>query len=252
MTFWSGEKLAEELQRQALVEPFSPGNIDCASYRLSVGTQAFVTDDSFAKKRPRGRIITVLGEAPDHTIRILPGQFAFFLTFETVRVPNNAIALISMRAKYKFQGLINVSGFHVDPGWNGKLLFTVYNAGSAEVVVERLEQLFLIVYGDLDRVSSETYKGKYQGQDSIRPSMVKDMMAQVFSPLMLQRKVEELQGAVTFTKTVTYAVTTAFAILIAVVGVFAEFAPHTLGVILGKTIQQAYEMKLKPDPDGKK
>lgn len=51
------------------------------------------------------------------------GQFALLITEEIVKVPNNALAFISFKAKYKYKGLINVSGFHVDPGWYGKLTF---------------------------------------------------------------------------------------------------------------------------------
>src|SRR5437868_4963524 len=125
MSFWSGERLELEIQAQKLVEPFNPKNLDCASYRLCVGEQAFVTADKFSGEQVRQKLITVLGKPPEHTIVIAPGQFAFLMTYEVVRVPANAIALISMRVKFKFQGLINVSGFHVDPGWHGKLIFTV-------------------------------------------------------------------------------------------------------------------------------
>ena len=48
---------------------------------------------------------------------IPPGQFAFLLTEEVVSVPPDALAFISIRAKTKFRGLVNVSGFHVDPGY---------------------------------------------------------------------------------------------------------------------------------------
>ena len=58
-----------------------------------------------------------------------PGQFAFLLTDEIVEVPDSAMALISIKAKIKWRGLINVSGFHVDPGFKGRLIFSVYNAG---------------------------------------------------------------------------------------------------------------------------
>ena len=50
---------------------------------------------------------------------IPPGQFAFLLTAETVTMPDNAIAFISIKARLKFNGLINISGFHVDPGYRG-------------------------------------------------------------------------------------------------------------------------------------
>ena len=51
------------------------------------------------------------------------------MTKESIEVPLDALGLISIRSKYKLKGLINVSGFHVDPGFRGSLVFAVYNAG---------------------------------------------------------------------------------------------------------------------------
>jgi dCTP deaminase len=245
MSFWSGEKLAELLP-SGLIVPYDVKNLDCASYRLCVGGEAFVTSDKFGTSAPGDPLITILGDSPNHTLRIRPGQFAFLLTEEKVTVPDDAIALISMRAKYKFQGLINVSGFHVDPGWSGKLLFSVYNAGANEVIISKGEALFLIVYSGLDRKSKETYKGSSQGQKAIKPDLIKDMTGQVFSPLMLQRKVEDLSDSAKALKAVTYTVTTVVTLLLAAVAILVTVVPSFTGVLLVKTIESAgYEIKQK-------
>lgn len=189
MAFWSGEKLARHLP--GLITGFSEKNLDCASYRLCVGDQVFATSDKFASSAPTEALVSVLADPPKNILRIQPGQFAFLMTHENVRVPDDAIALISIRAGYKFKGLINVSGFHVDPGWEGKLIFSVYNAGPAEVKLERGAPMFLIVYADLDRYSTEIYTGASKGQTTIKSSLLENMTEQVFSPLMLQRKMNE-------------------------------------------------------------
>lgn len=251
MAFWSGEKLASNLP--ALISGFDPNNLDCASYRLCVGNQVFATSDKFATSAPTAPLVSVLGNAPNHTLRIKPGQFAFLLTEETVEVPANAMALISMRAGYKFKGLINVSGFHVDPGWKGKLLFSVYNAGPAEVIVERGQAMFLIVYADLDCISTKLYDGDGQGQVAIKTSLLQNMTEQVFSPLMLQRRIEDLSNkvgtvetTVTRWKDVTIVVSAVVTLLLAAAGLFATLAPATLGIILAKVIETGgYEIKIK-------
>lgn len=251
MAFWSGEKLAKELPH--LIQTFNPENIDCASYRLCVGEQVFATSDKFETSGPADPLVSILGDSPNNILRIRPGQFAFLMTEEVVNVPNNALALISMRAGYKFKGLINVSGFHVDPGWKGKLLFSVYNAGSAEVILERGAPVFLIVYADLDRDSEKIYSGPSQGQNTIKSSLLQNMTEQVFSPLMLQRRIEDLAikiGQVESTakqwKTITLSVSSMLGLLVAITALFATFAPGTLGVILAKIVENGgYEMKLK-------
>lgn len=195
MTFWSGDRLLVELPN--LIDKFDKDFVDCASYRLRLGDQAFVTQDQFAQPSPTASLIQALDPAPpNNTIVIPPGQFAFLLTEEEVTVPPGAIALISMRAGLKFKGLINVSGFHVDPGFKGKLLFGVYNAGPSPIVLQKLQELFLIVYADLDRVSSDDYcyDGSARNRAGISPDLIQGMTGQVFSPMLLQRKMDEIEG----------------------------------------------------------
>lgn len=188
MTFWSGDKLLKKLP--SYIVPFDKKHIDCASYRLSVGDQAYVTNKRNTDPCDIG--IKNLEKKGRSCIKIPPGQFAFLLTEEEVNVPTDAIALISMRAKYKFQGLINVSGFHVDPGWYGKLIFSVYNAGPTEVILQRGEPAFLIVYADLDNNSSGemTYTGSSKGQKDISPELVARLQSEVFSTYKLSDKLD--------------------------------------------------------------
>jgi len=64
-----------------------------------------------------------------------------------------------MRAGTKFRGLINVSGFHVDPGYKGKLLFAVFNAGPISVHLKQGDPCFLIWYADLNDKSQKVKSG---------------------------------------------------------------------------------------------
>ncbi|WP_244387286.1 dCTP deaminase domain-containing protein [Delftia lacustris] len=236
-----------------LIDKFDKDRIDCASYRLCVGEHVFTTSDQFDNCPPNSPLVSTLSKPPNNILRIRPGQFAFLMTEETVKVPKDAIALISMRAGYKFKGLINVSGFHVDPGWDGKLLFSVYNAGPSEVILERGDAAFLIVYADLDRKSNKVYDGKSQNQTTIKSSLLQNMTQQVFSPLMLQRRVEDFEkkvndvhSSLVVTKAIVWAVNATVVLFIAVAALFSTFAPNTLGVILGKIIENGgYELKQK-------
>src|SRR5258708_16870827 len=115
--FWSGETLGERLK--SLIEPFAPDRVDCAAYKLSVGPEVYVSPNDQAVE-PNSVTVRQLGDGEAFTIP--PGQFAFLLTEEIVSVPADALAFISIRAKTKFRGLVNVSGFHVDPGYRGQLI----------------------------------------------------------------------------------------------------------------------------------
>ena len=146
--FWGGERLKAELG--ALIGEYTDDRIDRASYRLRVGPEVYVSPTG-EPDDPHNKPKTTLKEGQGFTIPA--GQFGFILTEERVRVPIGAIAFISIRAGYKFRGLVNVSGFHVDPHYEGRLIFSVFNAGPGPVHLSRGEACFLIWYADLDGAS---------------------------------------------------------------------------------------------------
>src|SRR6266487_5983005 len=115
MAFWSSETIRQKLR--SLVDPPNEDRIQNGSYELSLGPEVFSSDSSTKKNL-----------SPGEQVVIPPGQFGLLLTEEKVTIPNNAIGLISIKTGMKFRGLVNVSGFHVDPGFNGCLKFSVYNA----------------------------------------------------------------------------------------------------------------------------
>lgn len=199
MSFWSGDKL--KIKLPGLIVPYDPKSIECASYELRVGGQAFVTKDDLIGSDSTVALTQILSDLPpNNTIVIPPGQFAFLMTEEVVKVPRNALALISMKAKIKFRGLINVSGFHVDPGFSGKLVFSMYNAGPREIILSRRQRLFIIVYADLDQESSSdySYDGGAQNQDNIKTEWIEQISSgQVFSPMRLQREMGEIKNELT-------------------------------------------------------
>ena len=174
MPFWSGETLAARLPN--LIEGFDPDKIDCAAYTLRIGREVYISPSTAADAATRTK--TVLDERQDFGIP--PGQFAFLLTEERVTVPNSSVAFISMKARIKFKGLVNVSGFHVDPGYRGRLVFGVYNAGPAVVHLARGDDCFLIWYASLDR-ESEQYSRKDPSFDEISSDLITPIAGQLQS-----------------------------------------------------------------------
>ena len=185
MSFWSSQKLKAQLP--GLIEPFSEDRIEAASYELSVGDEVFISPQPDTPPKDKKRILLKERE----TVTIPPGQFAFLITAETVVVPKDAIAFISMRStKAKFKGLINVSGFHVDPGYRGKLIFAAYNAGPGDVLLGRDERLFTIWYADLD-AADEHARIKPGFQDISTALMY--MPESVASLPYLKKRLDELE-----------------------------------------------------------
>src|SRR5688572_11980066 len=108
--FWSTETLKKRLPD--IIDPYNPEAVVSCAYELSVGEEAFVTGDEAQK--------TILKEG--ETFPIPPGQVAVIMTRETITAPADALGLLSAKFSWKLRGLINVSGFHVDPGFHGRLV----------------------------------------------------------------------------------------------------------------------------------
>lgn len=197
--FWNGKKL--ESIKSSLIElddsdDLGKVKVDCASIELTVGSEVYITPSSENDPKVK-RILT----AKKSQFIIPKGQFALLITEEIVKVPNNALAFISFKAKYKYKGLINVSGFHVDPGWYGKLTFSVYNAGPSDIALEKGDPFALIWYADLD--SDYVDQGHLFDKDYVKTytspvtkmgsNRVSDMTGDIFSPFKLKKELDDLK-----------------------------------------------------------
>ena len=186
MSFWRGETLAAKLPD--LVKPFDPEAIDGAAYTLHIGDEIYVSPDQTTETLGRHtREMLTTGQS----FAIPAGQFAFLLTEEAVTVPNDALALISIKARTKFRGLINISGFHVDPGYNGRLLFSVLNAGPRPLHLRQGQELFLIWYASLDGPTEHIKKG--QGFNGIEPDLINGISGEILSLQSLSEKQRTLE-----------------------------------------------------------
>jgi dCTP deaminase len=188
-TFWSGETLSERLP--PLIDPFAAERIDCAAYTLAVGSEVYVTPND---QTADPTTVTVRKLDQGEAFTIPPGQFAFLLTEEVVAVPANALAFISIRAKIKFRGLVNVSGFHVDPGYRGQLTFAVFNAGPVPIHLKRGQPIFLIWYASLDR-DSDFKKKNGLVHKGIDTELITAVAGELQSFAGLSKKVKDVEKA---------------------------------------------------------
>lgn len=186
MSFWSSQTLESRLPN--LIKPFYKEQVESASYQLCLGEEVYISTLPDTPWKDR-QVISL----KDAGTNIPPGQFAFLITAETVEVPHNAIAFISIKFKVKKDGLINVSGFHVDPGYKGKLIFAVYNAGPRHFPVKKGDRFFSIWYADLDRDDDKPYRGP--GFNSI-PSDFINASDLVSSLPYLAKRLDEMEKKV--------------------------------------------------------
>lgn len=123
------------------------------NYDLRLGDEVYLSSKELPIK---------LTENED-VIAIRPGEFALLITREAVMLPDDVMAFINVRFKYKQKGLINISGFHVDPSYSGKLIFSVYNAGPNDILLRKDEDVFMIFFQRLlDKISEKKHRESYE------------------------------------------------------------------------------------------
>ena len=163
------------------VDQFRESNLKEACYDLGIGDEVFLSEKRIPKR---------LSDKDPYVI-LPPGQFALVKTLERIRVPREYVAFISIRSKLKFQGLINISGFHVDPTYEGHLIFSVQNVGPNDIRLKFREPAFMIMWSRLSMPYREE-KVRPPGYDRI----TLDMMAQLGGPsvtlVSLQKRIDEL------------------------------------------------------------
>lgn len=250
MTFWSGDTLETRLQPGVIVRPFNKSQIDCAAYTLRMGSEVYVTPDAGLGTIRRATEKIIDSKKPktlkknEHFI-IPPGQFAWLLTHETLKIPKNVLAFISLKTTYKFKGLINVSGFHVDPGFQGNLVYGIYNAGPQEIRLAEGKELFLIWFADLDAESKEHHRKK-PPQERIHEDFL--VSGEILSLQNLQGELYRLDHKLT--RIVAWAIPLLAIASIAITAVIRGPLNDWVGSLLSTSPPPATISLPKPEPPG--
>ena len=137
MSFLGHDRITEELTSLFLKDTYDPACVQQASYDLRLGSEAYVVGADTP---------VPLSKEKNEYLNIAPGQFALLLSVEELIMPDNLIGFISLRNTFKMQGLINISGFHVDPSFRGRLVFAVNNVGPSDIRLRFEERTFTITF----------------------------------------------------------------------------------------------------------
>jgi dCTP deaminase len=187
MSFWSADTWRSLDPKP--VQPFDDNRLEPANYLLSIGPEIYVSEEE-----GKGKIRRLdTGEA----FTIDPGQFAFLLTEETVCMPPKTIGFISIRAKIKFLGLVNVSGFHVDPGYHGQLIFAVFNAGPTRIHLKRSDPIFMFWIADLD---SNVEAADIKSYSEIPTELVTKVSGNFTTAYQVQKQVTDIKTEISAMK----------------------------------------------------
>lgn len=167
------------------------------SFDLKIGEQYFKSGDNTPNK---------LDKENEYLI-INPGKFAILLTEETINMPSTHMGFINVKFSYKKKGLINVSGFHVDPNYSGKIIFTVFNAGPNDIFIHKDDYVFMIFFMKLKTTYTKDYKlcdkinqdksessdNTTKGYDNIPLEMFEHMSGNSLTLMENNKRIEQLE-----------------------------------------------------------
>lgn len=179
------------------------------SIHLRLGPQVYISSEPFT---------TQLAGRADW-VCIKPGDFALLLTEECVRLPPDVMAFISLRFGYKRKGLINVSGFHVDPTYYGRIIFSVFNAGPRDIVFRRGDHLFMMFCQRLESgIHEDCYRREWQTGNPVLEITSEDVNAICGKSVTLSQNASRIDKIEANFKYLSYAVGILATICVALIG----------------------------------
>lgn len=132
----SGQELVDRLRKDNIVSPLTKTDDEL---RKSWQVDLYLGDEAFTTSCDS----PVYLSRKDYLI-LHPGEYVIVQTEETIAMPLDLMGFISIRFKHKKQGLVNISGFHVDPGWEGPVTFSMFHAGTTDICLDRRDPVFMI------------------------------------------------------------------------------------------------------------
>lgn len=119
---------------------FDASALESCSYDVRVGSWGVVGGS--------GQERDLTGEAG---LELPPGGYAGLVSWERFRLPLDVFARLGAKRSYSYDGIILLTGALVDPGYEGHLLFGVYNASQKKYVLRRGAKICTVVFERLPR-----------------------------------------------------------------------------------------------------
>ncbi len=136
------EKEIADLVAQANLishETFDERCLESTSYDIRAGGKAIVGGEG-----------AILDTTKDPLV-IMPGSYAGVISCEKIKLPKQVLGQIGAKRKLSYEGLILLTGALVDPGYEGHLLFGLYNASTKKVVVPAQSKICSLTFVWLDK-----------------------------------------------------------------------------------------------------
>ena len=251
--FWSTQTLRARLGD--IVIPYvDDSRTKQANTRLAMGSEYFVTQSAVGTDTARKSTVQLRHL---ESFCIPSGHFVFLLTAECIRMPNDAIGFLSIQTDVKFHGLVNISGFHVDPGSDGKIIFAVFNAGPDPVHIRQGDEIFRLWIAGLDAIDEEPRS--QPSHDSIPSQVVNQISGNLESLQTLSKRLTSMDARLDLHRAivtiygglfVALFVTLFVGVLLILLQSEVEFlGDETTGRTQTSQINEAYKLRATIDPN---
>jgi deoxycytidine triphosphate deaminase len=129
-------EIQEYVERGLLIQrdTFKPTSLEASSYDIRVGAKGVLGGE--------GREIPLDQEAMELT----PGAYGGVISLERLALPKDIYARIGSKRALSYEGVILLTGSLVDPGYEGHLLFGLYNASQRRVLIRQGRKICNVVF----------------------------------------------------------------------------------------------------------
>jgi len=129
-------EIQDAVQRNWLIskDTFQASSLEASSYDIRVGAKGVIGGQGVELDLRRD------------TMELGPGAYGGIISHEKLSLPDNVCARIGSKRALSYEGVILLTGSVVDPGYEGHLLFGVYNASQRKVLLRFSKKLCNIVF----------------------------------------------------------------------------------------------------------
>ncbi|GAB3035354.1 dCTP deaminase [Bowmanella dokdonensis] len=139
--------LLSEKKEDGLISPFKNELLRASSYDLTVGEEYYIGKEGVFSSIETERI------RRNQSFKIPPHAVCFILTEETINLPKDITAKVSLRMTHIYAGIILTSQPPFDPGYKGKVILMLYNLSSKSICMKRGERIATIEFSRLEKAS---------------------------------------------------------------------------------------------------
>ena len=129
--------------------------------RTAIKREEFKTTPHISKINPAGVDLRI-----DRDLSLLPHTNTLVASLERVELSNSLLGILHVRSSLAREGLF-ASLALVDPGFQGQLTVSLYNAGDRRVNLKRGERFIQLSLFRLSKPASREYRGRYQNSQGV-------------------------------------------------------------------------------------